>query len=735
MAGEASPPVAAFGRLLREYRTAANLTQEELAGRCGLSVHAIGMLERGVRRAPRPSTVELLARGLRLDMAQRSAFVAVARGRPVPERSRPGAGAAPEPTEYFAGRERELAELADRLGRDGRLSVYGLGGVGKTQLVARYVADHRDRYPDGVFWLRADRESTIAGDLAGLAGRLGLPERTAPEQEHQIDAVLRWLRAHPGWLLVLDNLEVAVLDAQRRWLPPSLPGHVLVTSRAPGSPPRLHLEPLPHEVASRYLLHRTGQADARAASAVAQTLGCLPLALAQAAGYLDETGRDLDSYAELLRTHLVPLMAEGRADDYPRSVVGTLALSFERLAHERPEAAELLRVCAFLAADDIPIGVLQAGAGELPAQLCTALRDDIETDRTVAALRRYSLVDRHGDGLRVHRVVQALVRESLPPDEYDTWLAGAIRILRPHFPDFIDDHPHLWPLCDRLLPHAYTVETLAGTRTVEPVALAALLQGAAMYLWIRGEYGLAGPILERALARAERLFGPEHPQTAEAMQNLGLLRWYAGDLASGRKLMECCLAVRQSRPADEDSHLATTLHNLATLIQAQGDLDAARPLYERALALRSRILGPDDPHTAYTLNNLGTLLRNQGELAAAWPLLEQALAVRERTLGAEHPHTAHSLHHLGWLLLDQGELAAAQAALERAVAIREKAVGPDHPLTARSQHRLALIRWRAGEAAAARNLARSALETLEHRLGADHHWTVEARRMLDEMER
>jgi transcriptional regulator with XRE-family HTH domain len=108
MAGEA-PADGRFGPVLRDYRTAANLTQEELAARYGLSVHAIGMLERGVRRAPRPRTVELLARGLGLAATQRRALVAAAR------RSPPRSVVAPEPTEHFAGREAELAGLRDRL--------------------------------------------------------------------------------------------------------------------------------------------------------------------------------------------------------------------------------------------------------------------------------------------------------------------------------------------------------------------------------------------------------------------------------------------------------------------------------------------------------------------------------------------------------------------------------------------------------------------------------------------
>src|SRR5262245_23029541 len=69
-----------FGALLRAYRVAANFTQEDLAGRSGMSPHAISALERGTRRAPRPSTVEFLAGALGLEEVQRRRLIEAARG-------------------------------------------------------------------------------------------------------------------------------------------------------------------------------------------------------------------------------------------------------------------------------------------------------------------------------------------------------------------------------------------------------------------------------------------------------------------------------------------------------------------------------------------------------------------------------------------------------------------------------------------------------------------------------
>ena len=195
----------AFGAALRWHRAAAGLSQEALAARSGLSVDAIGMLERGQRSTPRPSTVARLAAALRLPARDRAAFVASARPSEPARPPEPGAGIPPDPIAHFVGREPELAALQRLLDEGGRVAVHGLGGVGKTQLVVRFLHRRRGAYPDGVYWLRADRPTGLVGDLASLAWRLDLPEREVSEQERQVAAVLRWLREHPTAMALLKR--------------------------------------------------------------------------------------------------------------------------------------------------------------------------------------------------------------------------------------------------------------------------------------------------------------------------------------------------------------------------------------------------------------------------------------------------------------------------------------------------------------------------------------------------
>jgi hypothetical protein len=150
---------------------------------------------------------------------------------------RPDEGAAvfnvPVMTRTFVGRERELEQLAAGLSGDGAVAVtqvdaiHGLGGVGKTQLAARYARLHRGDY-DVVWWLHAEQPATLHADLAALAVSLGLVD--ADVEEHvAVGAALDWLERNRRWLLVFDNAPVPAAIAEL--VPEGEGGHVLITSR------------------------------------------------------------------------------------------------------------------------------------------------------------------------------------------------------------------------------------------------------------------------------------------------------------------------------------------------------------------------------------------------------------------------------------------------------------------------------------------------------------------------
>jgi transcriptional regulator with XRE-family HTH domain len=224
-----------FGELLRRYRTAARLTQEELAERAGLSARGVQDLERSVRRSPHSDTTRRLAEALGLGDAERATLL-TASNRAGPsgdsaEAPRPAPGL-PIPLTRFVGRQAELAEIHRLFTTIRLLTLTGAGGMGKTRLALEAARRLAGDYPNGAELV----------ELAGLANPELVPQTVATvlgivEQPKRVllDVVADALRTR-RLLLVLDNCEhviVACAELAKRLLQACPELHILATSREP----------------------------------------------------------------------------------------------------------------------------------------------------------------------------------------------------------------------------------------------------------------------------------------------------------------------------------------------------------------------------------------------------------------------------------------------------------------------------------------------------------------------
>ena len=112
------------------------------------------------------------------------------------------------------------------------------------------------------------------------------------------------------------------------------------------------------DVAAGFLVNRTGDPDRQAAGDLADELGGLPLALEQAAAYIQATGGTLAGYLALFRQRRAELLARGEPTGYDKTVASTWALAFDRLQQTAPGAVGLLRLLAFCAPEAIPLRLL-----------------------------------------------------------------------------------------------------------------------------------------------------------------------------------------------------------------------------------------------------------------------------------------------------------------------------------------------------------------------------------------
>ncbi|HEV3287825.1 MAG TPA: hypothetical protein VG123_02410 [Streptosporangiaceae bacterium] len=296
--------------------------------------------------------IQGLSTGVQAELAKRSP-AAVRRGH--------GSGGpvlrlAPRPL-FLAGREGLLAELEARLtagnGQPGPrprvVALYGLGGAGKTSVAVEYA--HRHLAEVGLAWqFPAENDAVLAAGFGELAAQLGAGDRGDP-----VASVHGVLAASPApWLLVFDNTPDRA--SVSRFVPPAGPGRVLITSRNQIWPPGQAVEVpvLDPEVVVEFLVNRTGDANRRAALDLAGELGGLPLALEQAAAYIQASGDSLAGYLASFRQRRADLLGRGEPIGYSETVATTWGLAFEDLQQAAPGAARAAAAAGVLRARSDP---------------------------------------------------------------------------------------------------------------------------------------------------------------------------------------------------------------------------------------------------------------------------------------------------------------------------------------------------------------------------------------------
>lgn len=264
-----------------------------------------------------------------------------------------------------------------------------------------------------------------------------------------------------------------------------------------------------------------------------------------------------------------------------------------RVRAANPQAATVLGVAAYLGPRRIPVVMLTA-----------RLTSEVQRKAAIDGLIREKLaasdpLDGGGVGITVPPAVQEEVRRQLEALGEDAkHIAVAAQLVANAYPPGLQaEEVRHWPLCERLGQHARTVLAYAPDDGDAAVVTSDLLHRLAHYLFARGRYEEAEPVVRRSGAIDELLHGPDHAQVGEDRSNL------------------------------------------AILLYEMGRTEEALPHIRRAMAIGEAHLGPEHPIVAERYNILATMLESLGRPTEADPFIRHALLAAERNLGATHAET------------------------------------------------------------------------------------------------
>lgn len=606
----------------------------------------------------------------------------------------------------------------------------GLGGVGKTQIAIEYAHRYKEQYL--LIWMiNAETPLAIEQSFAALASQLKISFYGQSLQE-QVNAALEYLRNHHGWLLIFDNVEHPrdirdyLIDG----------GQHLITSRyadwielAPVLPIDVFLE----REATTFLYNRLKSVHIEEAKELAEELGYLPLALAQAASYIVKARLDVSEYLFQFREMRQQLWdLEDATLHYNKNpeqgtVATTWNLSLAYLKESQPEIENFLNICAFMAADNIPVQLFYDNVESLPEALKAIFSDQEAGDALLKKLHDYSLIylDNKKAVFNMHRLVQMVIRDAL----IQSPLLSVTEFLRTGFCFDATASFHMWDRFSLLVSHVEQVLEHWKDMTTIPLAVGVLARALGdFYMERMGDIKKAESHYLYALDITKRYQTQAITDYIDSVQSYATWLFKMGKHVEGNQEFEQMLTLVETNLGKENQWYlyALTAKASFTRISLRDDALAA-DMYKNIITVGEEL----EIFQEYPFRYIDNLEGYAGALSElqryqeAEILYKKALHVYESNSDTiEHPRYAQILVGLAELLRKMPRLEQAEAYYKQAINIRNNTVGENHPENA--AYFINLGNWfiDSKNYQQAKNYFKQAEQLILNVLGEKHWWYV-----------
>ena len=724
----------------------------------------------------------------------RDKFVAMLDSRFIPMREPFTFGVRPDVADsYYIEREeqvrlRNLVKEGPRL----RVVLVGMRGCGKSQLASSLARWCEKQEWGLVAWINAASRESTKSDLVELAQRLPIDRSDKPTQDQLINRCLDYFKSAnaTGRLIIFDNVKdinhltglvprgdglrvVATTTNKRGWRQQSWKV--------------LELGVFSHKDSIECLLRITDSKDRKAADAIAQKLGDLPLAIVQAGATACEEYWTLKQYISRLEHYssgrvIKRVPGDSYTENVSKALFKAVDVALKNLGgDEREVARRQLGGLAVLAQSGVPtrwIDPLSPDAYNADPEESIPDIADENAHNALTRLVSMSVVQQSADKAKsitmLHRLQAQVLRENwgagktatreeafdaaleilgrtkyeqLPSNNGDArrreasdLIAQLKAIAIQDYSRFLFEREQVRGYLNRAFNYAddlglvyeaveldVAVEDVLGPDHPDTLKSRDSLSGA---------YESAGRLVEaidtkkKLLPDCKRVLGPDHPDTLKSRDSLSGAYESAGRLAEAIELFERVLAERERVLGVDHPDTLNTRNNLAGAYKSVGRFGEAIDAWEELLLDCQRVLGADHPVTLAVLNNLAVAYKSVGRFGEAIELFERVLAERERVLGVDHPDTLNTRNNLAGAYYSVGRLAEVLDAWEELLLDCQRVLGPDHPVTLAVLNNLAVAYKSVGRFGEAIELFEQVLAERERMLGVDHPDTLNTRNNL-----
>lgn len=493
------------------------------------------------------------------------------------------------------------------------------------------------------------------------------------------------------------------------------------------------VNPMSPQEAQELLLERwqatsPSNSDKDQSRRLVEALGCIPLAITQAAAFINENLSSLTEYLEMLRTsdsEMQQLLDEDLGDlrrdsKSHNSIVMTWKMSFDLISKQEPRAAEMLSRMVFLDRHGIPEILLRNRSDQ-----------NVDFKKALGTLQAFSLIKRKTVDraeYELHRLVQLICQKWLEMQGTTAkWQTSAFTVVAHVFPT---GRYETWTECESLLPHALKVLEY-GPSEAYPMPLSNLLSKVAFFDMEKGRYNMACVRFSAASEMLKKSFGMENELTLRCTGNLAFTYQAQGRFEEAEQLQGQVLEVSKGVLGVEHPDTLRSMNNLAVVYQEQRRWDLGEKLHTQVLKIRKRVLGAEHPETLMTMSSLAFTYPQQQKWDEAEKIFSQVLEIEKKVLGLEHPNVLRTMNNLAFMYDSLRRWEEAETLYIRVLEVTERVLGAEHPNSSRSMCNLAATMSRLAITSAdqerwakAEKLYLHGIEVTKRVLGAKHPDTL-----------
>lgn len=342
----------------------------------------------------------------------------------------------PMKSKLFKGRLSELEKLSKGF-ENNRISVlYGVTGIGKSQIAKQFLYLHKEQYRK-IYWIFASTKDELFREYQQIAKVNNLPICNDDEKDLVIELVKNHFEKEENSLIIYDGLDDMNIFEIKNFLPNGALNILITTQNSNWDPNEVtvvEVKFMEKQDAIDFIINNTSDRkhsrdDNIYVKQLVEELSYYPLGLEYARAYLNARNITIEEYIDIFNKYRFNLFYS-TCSDYRMTALNAWKMSFDKIYEKEVNAYDFMALCSFMGNEHIAYHDIFENVKY----------DMLKLEKIVDILKQYSMVNIIHKYVEFHSVTQEFMRHQLnDKNEYNKYLLECLQLLRTIFPNSINN--------------------------------------------------------------------------------------------------------------------------------------------------------------------------------------------------------------------------------------------------------------------------------------------------------